>query len=209
MARVRKELAALTGAPVAVVSGSPKAAADGPSVDDVALVVGTEAALHRVRRADVVVFLDFDAELVAPRFGAGEQALALLARAARLVGASDTSDAAERAPGRVVVQTRLPDDAALRAAVGADPSLLARADEDVRRQLGLPPFGALARVSGATAASYADALAAASREGVSVGGPADGVWTVRAPDHAILCDLLASVARPAGRLRVEVDPVRA
>ena len=36
--------------------------------------------------ADAVAFLDFDQELLAPRYRAAEQALALLARAARLVG---------------------------------------------------------------------------------------------------------------------------
>jgi len=31
-------------------------------------------------------------------------------------------------------------------------------------------------------------------------------WVVRAPDHRMLCDALAAVPRPAGRLRIEVDP---
>ena len=39
--------------------------------------------LHQVPSADVVAFLDLDHELLAPRFRAAEQALALLARAAR------------------------------------------------------------------------------------------------------------------------------
>ena len=52
------------------------------------VVVGTEAALHRVRAADAVAFLDFDSELLAPRFarrrgGAG----AAGPRRARLVSA--------------------------------------------------------------------------------------------------------------------------
>ena len=47
-------------------------------------------------RADAVAFLDFDAELLAPRLRAGEEALALLARAARLVGAEP---AGRRRPG--------------------------------------------------------------------------------------------------------------
>ena len=73
--------------PVAEVWGP--AAADGgerrPGPPSARVVVGTEAALHRVRDADAVVFLEFDSELLAPRFRAAEQALALLARAARLV----------------------------------------------------------------------------------------------------------------------------
>jgi primosomal protein N' (replication factor Y) len=44
--------------------------------------------------------------------------------------------------------------------------------------------------------------------GVDVLGPSDGQWLVRAPDHQVLCDALATVTRPPGRLRLEVDPLR-
>ena len=72
--------------------------------------VGTEAVLHRVTEADAVAFLDFDQELLAPRYRAVEEALALLARAARLVGG--------RRPGaRVLVQTRVPNHEVLDAAL--------------------------------------------------------------------------------------------
>jgi primosomal protein N' (replication factor Y) len=108
----------------------------------------------------------------------------------------------------VVVQTRQPRHGVLVAAVSADPAVLAAAESDVRRALGLPPFSALAMVSGAAADAYGAALAAAAPPGVEVRGPADGSWSVRAPEHSALCDLLASVPRPPGRLRVEVDPVR-
>jgi primosomal protein N' (replication factor Y) len=171
------------------------------------VVVGTEAALHRVRRADAVAFLDFDAELLAPRFRAGEEALALLARAARLVAGDGART--ERAPGRVLVQTRQPRHPVLAAAVGADPGILARAEAEVRVALDLPPCSALAVVSGAAADEYGSALVMAAGDGVAVTGPVDGAWSVRAPDHAALSDLLGSVPRPGGRLRVEVDPVRA
>ena len=36
----------------------------------------------------------------------------------------------------------------------------------------------------------------------------DGAWRLRAPDHETLCDALAAVPRPPGRLRIEVDPLR-
>jgi hypothetical protein len=39
-------------------------------------------------------------------------------------------------------------------------------------------------------------------------GPVDDRWIVRALDHTVLCDTLAATPRPAGRLRVEVDPLR-
>ena len=45
--------------------------------------------------------------------------------------------------------------------------------------------------------------------GVEVMGPRDNAWLVRAPDPETLSDLLASVDRPRGRLRIEVDPARA
>src|SRR5690606_3722 len=76
--------AALRGEPVdAATAANP--AGPGPSTR---VVVGTEATLHQVERADVVAFLDFDQELLAPRYRAAEQALGLLARAARVVARS-------------------------------------------------------------------------------------------------------------------------
>jgi primosomal protein N' (replication factor Y) len=214
--RVREELEALTGSPVVEVSatsGPDDDASDGDAARGVALVVGTEAALHRVRGADTVVFLDFDDELLAPRLRAGEDAMALLARAARLVGrpgpVGGRDHGSGRAPGRIVVQTRQPGHDVLRAAVLADPGRLAASELQVRRALRLPPVTAAARVSGAGADEYGAALRlATSGTEVSVSGPLDGVWLVQGPDHRALCDALAGVARPAGRLRVEVDPVR-
>jgi hypothetical protein len=44
---------------------------------------------------------------------------------------------------------------------------------------------------------------------IDVLGPDGGRWLIRAPDHRALCDALAAVPRPAGRLRIEVDPLRA
>jgi primosomal protein N' (replication factor Y) len=219
--RLREELEALAGTPVAAVWGpaqkvsAPKdSAATGPAQGDVPLaaarvVVGTEAVLHRTDSADGVAFLDFDAELLAPRLRAGEEALALLARAARLVAGTSEPATGGRSPGRVLVQTRLPQHDVLTSAALADPSRLAASETEVRRALDLPPFSAFASLSGASADAYGEALRAAAPTSVTVIGPVDGVWTVRAPDHAVLCDLLAAVPRPPGRLRVAVDPVRA
>jgi primosomal protein N' (replication factor Y) len=93
--------------------------------------------------------------------------------------------------------------------VSADPGVLAGAEEPVRRELGLPPYRAQALVSGPMADAYGRALADAAGLGIEVRGPSDGAWSVLAPDPAVLADLLAAVPRPPGRLRVEVDPVRA
>ena len=126
-------------------------------------MVGTEAALHRVTRAEVVAFLDIDQHLLAPRFGAGEETLALLARAARLVGTRGSG-------GRVLVQTRMPDHEVLAAAVHADPALLADPERELRLSLGLPPFGALALLRGPGAAAFAEGLRALERRDGVVGG---------------------------------------
>jgi primosomal protein N' (replication factor Y) len=194
--RATEELSALTGVEAREVSGS-SAPVAAPELSDARLVVGTEAALHRVTRADAVAFLDIDQHLLAPRFGAGEQTLSLLARASRLVGARDGG-------GRLLVQTRIPDHEVLRAAVHADPELLSAPERTLRQTLGLPPFGALATLRGPGGPAYAEALA--SVDGISVSPDGDR-WLLRAPDHLTLCDGLAAVARPTERLRVEVDPV--
>jgi primosomal protein N' (replication factor Y) (superfamily II helicase) len=202
VSRATEEVAALLGTPAVEVTADTGRPGAGPA-DDVGgsrLVVGTEAALHRVDHAGLVVFLDFDQHLLAPRFGAGEEALALLARAARLVGARSGG-------GRVLVQTRIPGHEALAAAVHADPSLVDAAEEPVRRSLGLPPFGALALLRGPGAPAYAAGLAELA--GLEVSGAAGDRILVRADDHATLADGLARVPRPAERLRVEVDPTDA
>jgi len=191
--RATEELSALAGVEaVEITSGSDPAAGAGAR-----LVVGTEAALHRVPSADAVVFLDIDQHLLAPRFAAGEETLALLARASRLVGTRDRG-------GRVVVQTRIPDHEVLQAAARADPALLAVPELALRESLLLPPFGALAVLRGPGGATFAAGIRAVSGMAVSM-ADADR-WVVRAPDHRMLCDALAVVPRPAGRLRVEVDP---
>jgi primosomal protein N' (replication factor Y) len=64
----------------------------------------------------------------------------------------------------------------------------------------------MAHVSGAPAVEYVDGVR--GTPGVEVLGPADDAYLVRAPDHRTLCDALASVPRPPGRLRVAVDPLR-
>lgn len=190
--RAREELEALAGVAVAEVTGETDEA---PSA---AVLVGTEAVLHRVPAADVVAFLDFDQELLAIRYRAAEQAMALLARAARLVGGRSRG-------GRVLVQTRLPAHEVVDAALHADPARLAHAEGPRRRTLGLPPYAAVATVSGEAAADYVRAAPST----VERLGPVDGRWLLRAPDHDALCDGLAATPRPAGRVRVEVDPLRA
>jgi len=61
-------------------------------------------------------------------------------------------------------------------------------------------------VSGEAAPAFVADLAGTA--GIEVLGPSEERWVVRAGNHATLCDALASVPRPAGRLRIEVDPLR-
>lgn len=192
VARLAEDVAAIAGEPVGRIDRT------GEERPGARVVVGTEAALHRAGRADVVAFVDFDQELCAPRIRAAEQAMALLVRAARLVGG-------RAGGGRVLVQTRVPHHEVLAAALYADPGRLAAAELARRRAVGFPPFAALAVVSGEAAATFVAGLAGVP--GVEVMGPARGRWLVRAPDHRTLCDALASLPRPSGgRLRIEVDP---
>ena len=172
--------------------------------------------LHRVRRAAAVAFLDIDLHLLAPRLSATEETLALFVRAARLVTARGTG-----APwSRVQAQTRVPEHPLLQAVALGDPTPVLADEVAIRRTSALPPFSALALVSGALAPAYAEAL----RLGIQ-GPPGDGVtlsplgdavalsplgddrFLLRADSHQPLCDLLARTPRPPGRgLRVEVDP---
>ena len=197
VSRVREELAALLGTPVGEVAGTP---ADAP-VPATSVLVGTEAVLHRVRHAAAVAFLDFDQHLLAPRFCAGEESLVLLARAARLVGGRGSPHAQERArgsggEGTVLVQTRVPDHDVLRAAVAGDPDLFT--ERELRRELRLPPFSALAAVRSCAV----PVLAPEAEAGVEVSPLAPGRWLLRAPDHRTLCDAVATLHGG-----VNVDPV--
>ena len=191
--RAREELEAFLGEPVDEIT----AASEQRPQQRVA--IGTEAVLHRVDRADVVVFLDFDQELLAVRQRAAEQAMAMISQAARLVGGRGSG-------GRVVVQTRQPEHEVILAAGRGDPSLVAVAERDRRRPLRLPPYGAQVSISGEGAAALIDSFGTV--KGVQVRGPLDGRWLLRAESHTPILDRLAEIERPAARVRIDVDPLR-
>lgn len=191
--RAREELEAFLGESVDEIT----AASEQRPQQRVA--IGTEAVLHRVDRADVVVFLDFDQELLVMRQRAAEQAMAMISQAARLVGGRGSG-------GRVVVQTRQPEHEVILAAGRGDPSLVAVAERDRRRPLRLPPYGAQVSVSGEGAAALIDSFGTV--EGVQVRGPLDGRWLLRAEMHNPILDRLAEIERPAARVRIDVDPLR-
>ena len=192
--RAREELEALLGEPVAEISGPDP---DGGTTGGPRVVVGTEAVLHRVSTAATVAFLEFDQELLAPRYRAAEQALGLIARAGRLVGGR---------AGRVVIQTRHPDHDVFRAAMSADPSIVSDAEAVRRELLELPPARTIAVVGGPAAPEFVDRLGRPL--GVEVTESGDGQWLLRSADRAVLLDALAAVERPGGRLRLQIDPAR-
>ena len=191
--RAREELEALVGGPVDEVTAA-TVAQPGSRV-----VIGTEAVLRRVESADVVVFLDLDQELLAPRQRAAEQTMALLARAARLLGPRAHG-------GRLILQTRQPQHEVVRAVTHADPSIVAVAERDRRRSLGIAPYGAQALVSGAGAEEFLGALGRPA--GIRVLGPSNDRWLLQADAHEPLLNALQATPRPDGRLRIEVDPLR-
>ena len=191
--RAREELEALVGEPVGeVVAGAE------PSADRV--IVGTEALLHQVTKADVVAFLDFDQELSAPRYRSAEEAMSLLIRASRLVGP-------KRDGGTILVQTRNPEHRVLDAALRCDLARFATEEMAVREAMRFPPFGALAEVSGAKAGDYVAPLVGFA-DTLVLGPRADGRYLVRCDTPAMLAERLASLPRPQGRVRVAVDPPR-
>jgi primosomal protein N' (replication factor Y) len=185
--RLREELEGAAGRTVVAVTGS-DAAAPAPA----GVYVGTEALLHRIRRADVVAFLEFDSEMLAPRFRANEQALALVVRAGRI------------AP-EVLLQTFTPTHEVIVAALAADPAQILPVESARREALGLPPFAALAVISG----TGADEIVAQLPSVVQVGGDGSGRHLVRAQSWSVLGEALNAADRPPGsRIRIEVDPPR-
>ena len=196
VSRAREELEALLREPVIEVTGETSDA----DLDGARVVVGTEAVLHRLSGLAAVVFADFDQELVAPRYRAAEEALALIVRAGRLVGGRGSGS------GVVLVQTRQPSHPVLRAALSADVEQWASGESARRELLGYPPFAAVAQLSGPGANEFVERLG--QPLGIELRGPLDGAWLARAADHEVLADALNAVERPKERLRIAVDPVR-
>jgi primosomal protein N' len=158
------------------------------------VVVGTEAVWQRVRHCGVVIFVDFDQYLLAPRDSARRSAITAVGKAGRLVGPR------REGRGSVVLQTRRSEDPVIDALVRE--SFDAIIDDDVKtaRLLQLAPYGAEADVSGEGAASFVEGLANAE---VSISASSFG-FIVRAHDVATLTSALRSVARPLAKVRVAV-----
>ena len=157
------------------------------------VVVGTEAIWQRVRHCGVVIFVDFDQYLLAPRESARRAALTAVGKAGRLVGSRSESH------GEVVIQTRRSNDVVVQALQSGDVSAIMLEDVATAQLLALPPYGALAEVSGPGAESFVAQL----RAPISVHATSRG-FDVRASAVDELTSALRAVSRPAEKVRVAV-----
>ena len=125
---MREDLARALGRPVGIVTASARELADAPAV------VGTAHSILG-RDWDAVVVPDIDALLLASSVAAVERSFRILYRAA------------EAAAGLLLVQTRVPEHYALRAAVRGDYEGFAANELPRLRALGYPPYGHLASLT--------------------------------------------------------------
>ncbi|MGA2294161.1 MAG: hypothetical protein ABSG24_02920 [Acidimicrobiales bacterium] len=158
------------------------------------VVVGTEAVWQRVRRCGVVIFVDFDQYLLAPRESARRAAITAVGKAGRLVGSR------REGRGHVVLQTRRGEDAVVDALLRASFDDIVREDVATAELLELPPYGAIATVSGEGAAQF---VAGLSVPGVSVHATNEG-FEVRSRDVAVLTSALREAPRPHEKIRLAV-----
>ncbi len=201
VSKLREEIAQAAGRKVSDVVEVSGSSNDADALDQAKMLfVGTEAALHRVHEADTVVFLDIDQELAAPRYRASEIVGSLLVHAARLVGRSDRG-------GKVMVQTHSIDSPVLQAMSTLRIDKYLQSVSDMRSFMKLPPFGALAQLSGT---NIDDAIEELRRNVfVHVSAVSDGSYLVKAADWQVLADALSEVEASKGvRLKVQVDPAR-
>ena len=183
----------------------PRAAGAEPPLPATPVLIGTEAVLHRVRRAAAVAFLDIDLHLLAPRLSATEETLALFVRAARLVGARGAGrpgPACRRRPGCPITRCS-------RRSRWASPTAVLAEEVAIRRTSAPAPLRRagrgvgcarprLRRVAAPRGRDRAGRRLAAAAAAVSVSPLGDDRFLLRADSHAPLCDLLARTPRPAG-----------
>lgn len=199
--KAREELETLLREPVGEVTGATR----GHKLPSARVLIGTEAVLHQVDRAAIVAFLEFDQELTAPRYRGAEEALTLLVRAGRLVGGR------REGTGRVIVQTRVAEHEVLEAAVAADPTMLSGPEQTRRALTEMPPASTVAVVGGPSADAFVEsfrAIAGVRLDDLRVDAAGEHQWLIRSANRTALLDVLDEVPRPAGRLRLQIDPLR-
>ena len=159
------------------------------------VVVGTEAAWQRVRRCGVVIFVDFDQYLLAPRDSARRQALGAVAKASRLVGSRT------QARGSVVLQTRRGEDEVLTALQTANLDAILQEDFQTAQLLGLAPYGAHAEISGEGATEF---VAQLEGQGLRIYASEDS-YSIQSDSIDNLTSALRQAVRLPKKLRIAVD----
>ena len=188
------------------------------------VLIGTQivAKGHHFPRLTLVGVVDGDLGLGGGDLRAAERTYQLLHQVGGRAGREDR-------PGRVLIQTYMPEQPVMQALAGGDRDRFLEAEAAARRGAGLPPFGRLAAliVSAADAdsadfAARALARAAPHLPGVEVLGPAPAPLSILRGRHrrrlllkarrevnvqAVLRDWLARVKLAGGtRLQVDIDP---
>ncbi|MDG1844777.1 MAG: hypothetical protein P8J01_00120 [Acidimicrobiales bacterium] len=164
------------------------------------IFLGTEAALHRIDWADLVLFADFDQELLARRYRCEEQAMAQLILAQRLVSSH------KRVAGKVIVQSRQPNHPLFGLIAAGDIETWASVESKRRQLLEYPPYGHIALISGEGAEEFIKGLNGITN--LQILGPNEGAWLIRASNPEELAEALSKIQRPKARLRVAIDPCR-
>jgi primosomal protein N' (replication factor Y) len=161
--------------------------------------IGTEAALHRVSSADVVVFLDFDNELFAPTYRAGEQAWTLLIHAIRLLKGSSKA--------LIVLQSQDASNPQYNDFVVPVPQQLIEREQLKRKAMQLPPYAAMARMVFADPLFNPTDWAHCKLSFSSSTQP--GEFLVRAENDIVLSQGVSQLrAELPSRFRCYVDPMR-
>ncbi len=217
--RVGRELSrTLPDTEVVVLEGYAQPVPDPPAV---LVMTRGSAQIEPPGPVGAVVLPDVDGQLRRPDLDAAEDTLRLMMRLAAWVSRGHAPEDAGRGSGRstrgtVVVQTRMPDDPAIRALVAWDPGAFWRAEVGRRGELGFPPVGHAIRLdAGSEPDRVRTQLVAALPADDTVLGPVpeDGrfgflVKSSRRTDSVgALRPLREAWSREGLDVRVDIDPV--
>lgn len=199
---------------------------------DIRVLLGTQMIAKGLDYPNVTLVgvISGDTALALPDFRAAERTFQLITQVAGRAGRGDLA-------GRVILQTFMPDDPTIKAALRQDFDGFARAELSHRREVGLPPFARMVRIivrdqeldrlhlkSEQMAAALADAIASGDRpEQVRLKGPMPcaigriaGYYRVQivltSPRASALQAVLSRVRDKgeftrAERVAVDVDPI--
>ena len=195
--RVREELEALAGEPVVEVTGATDDAAPPPR----GCTSAPRPCCTGSTEADAVAFLDFDQELLAPRYRAASRRFALLARAAQ------AGRRPARRRSRVLVQTRRAEPRGARRRAPRRSGTRERCGGPTSTRSRLPARegdGSGLRRGGGRVHRDAGRAARRRRARACEGHVARSGRVVRGARRRTS----QRVPRPAARLRIDVDPLR-